>query len=212
MKIIDLTHRIVSTMPVYPGTMSPGLKSISTIENEGFRETLLSMVTHTGTHIDLPSHIVKGGGFTDSFDVRHFYGQAIVIDISHFSGKTVPLTYIKQFEAGILKSEFVLFNANWSRFWNTNKYFASFPVLSAESASYLAESKIYGLGIDAISFDPVNSEDLPVHNILLGSGKVLVENLTNLDCLKNDRFYFSCFPLKIKDGDGSPVRAVAIYH
>jgi kynurenine formamidase len=67
-----------------------------------------------------------------------------------------------------------------------------------------------GTGVDAPSFDPVDSVKLSVHKALLSKGIVLIENLTNLDALPDKGFIFCCFPLKIKGGDGSPVRAVGI--
>lgn len=67
-----------------------------------------------------------------------------------------------------------------------------------------------GVGMDTISADPADAADLPVHNILLGAGMVLVKNLTNLEAVPAPSFLFAGFPLKIRDADGSPVRAVAI--
>ena len=57
MKIIDLTHTISEDMPVYPGTEPPVLKPANTYEKDGFRETLLSLYSHTGTHVDPPAHL-----------------------------------------------------------------------------------------------------------------------------------------------------------
>ena len=48
-----------------------------------------------------------------------------------------------------------------------------------------------------------------MHKALLGNGLVIVENLTNLEALPAEGFHVSCFPLAIRDADGSPVRAVA---
>ena len=49
MKIIDLTQLITASMPVYPGTEPPHLTVANTYETDGFRETLLSFFSHTGT-------------------------------------------------------------------------------------------------------------------------------------------------------------------
>ena len=60
MKVIDLTHTIRESMPVYPGTEPPKLSPTSSYESDGFKETLLQMYTHTGTHMDPPAHIFSG--------------------------------------------------------------------------------------------------------------------------------------------------------
>lgn len=57
MKIIDLTHTIAEGMPVYPGTEGPSLKQASSYEKDGFKETLMTMYSHTGTHMDAPAHL-----------------------------------------------------------------------------------------------------------------------------------------------------------
>jgi kynurenine formamidase len=51
---------------------------------------------------------------------------------------------------------------------------------------------------------------MPAHKALLDHGLVIVENLTNLGELPPDGFLFCCLPMRIRDGEGSPVRAVGI--
>ena len=60
MRVIDLTHTIKEDMPVYPGTETPTLTPVSVYEKDGFRESLLRMTTHTGTHMDPPAHLFPG--------------------------------------------------------------------------------------------------------------------------------------------------------
>ena len=57
MKVIDLTHTIAPSMPVYPGTLPPKFIPANSYERDGFKETLLQMYTHTGTHMDPPAHL-----------------------------------------------------------------------------------------------------------------------------------------------------------
>mgnify|MGYP000488374211 FL=1 len=54
MTVIDLTHTIREDMPVYPGTEPPRLTTACTVSQCGYRETLLHMYSHTGTHMDAP--------------------------------------------------------------------------------------------------------------------------------------------------------------
>ncbi len=64
--------------------------------------------------------------------------------------------------------------------------------------------------MDTISAVPSGSVDPPIHNILLGAWMVIVENLTNPAGIPKQSFVFFCLPLKIKDADGSPMRAVVM--
>ena len=82
MNIIDLTHTISPDMPVYPGTEPPALEPANSYERDGFKETRLSMYSHTGTHMDPPAHLFAGRTRLDELDASQFVGSAVVIDCS----------------------------------------------------------------------------------------------------------------------------------
>ena len=58
MRILDLTHTIAESMPVYPGTELPARKQANSYEKDGFKESLLCLYSHTGTHVDPPLRAV----------------------------------------------------------------------------------------------------------------------------------------------------------
>ena len=70
MHVMDLTQTIGETMPVYPGTEQPKLTQTNTIEKDGFKETLLRMYSHTGTHMDAPAHIFPGCAITHHIRIK----------------------------------------------------------------------------------------------------------------------------------------------
>ena len=67
MRVIDLTHTITQDMPVYPGSGTPRLTLAGTYEKDGFKETLLQMSSHAGTHMDSPSHLFPNRTTLDEF-------------------------------------------------------------------------------------------------------------------------------------------------
>ena len=102
MKVIDLTHTIKAGMPVFPGTEPPKLDPASTFEKDGFRETLLTMYSHTGTHMDAPAHVREDGITLDKFGADKFVGKAIVVDCSDLSeGDTIDISYINKYKGVI---------------------------------------------------------------------------------------------------------------
>ena len=213
-KIIDLTRILNHQMTMYPGTPQPKLEVMYTVENDGFSEYMLSMVSHTGTHIDAPCHILKNTKSIDRFPVDKFIGSAMVIPCR--DQKEISLAYLKTFEHQISQVDFVLFFTGWQDKWNTNGYSENCPTLSMDAAKWLAEFSLKGIGFDAFSVDhigsaeKVTSENLPYHYMFLEKEILLIENLTNLDQLPDDIFTFHCLPLYLENVDGSPVRAVAI--
>jgi arylformamidase len=209
-RIIDLTHPVAPGMPCYPGTEAPTFEPAFTTAEHGFKELRLTLLTHTGTHVDAPAHILPEGRDLDSYPADHFVGMGRVIDATQVSGGVIPLDLLRE-QAGELEGiDHVLLRTGWSQRWGEASYFAGYPALSEEAARWLAGRGLRGVGIDAVSIDAAGSKPLPIHRILLGAELVIVENLTNLAALGDRTFLFCCLPLKITGADGAPVRAIAL--
>ena len=121
-----LTHTIANTMPVYPGTEQPVLTTACTIEETGYRETLLHMYSHTGTHMDAPAHMIEGGTPLDAFPVEAFVGRGFVLDCRG-QGEISP-ELLRQHEEAIRQVDFLLFCTGWDKFWGAGKVFCGFPL------------------------------------------------------------------------------------
>lgn len=210
MEVIDLTHPISETMPVFPGTKPPVIADAFTIARDGFAEKSLQFVSHTGTHIDAPGHILAGAPRLDRFAAGRYLGPGLVLDISAVRGRRIEVGDLEQYEARLRAVDFALLHAGWAGFWGRDDYFGAYPVLAPAAARWLAGFALKGVGTDAISVDEVDSSALVVHRTLFAAGLLIIENLAGLDALVGREFMFSCLPLKIADADGSPVRAVAI--
>lgn len=206
MEHIDLSHTIHTDMPVYPGTEPPRITDICSLQDDGFAEKLLDIYSHTGTHIDAPAHMLEEGRHLDDFPVSAFIGPALVISC------TSPVITQALIEAALescLSPEFLLFHTSWDRYWGRETYFTGYPVLSAEAARFIAGLGVKAVGFDTISADAADTQDYPIHRILLGSEILIIENLTRLSRLQGTAFTFSALPMKILHSDGSPIRAVA---
>ena len=205
--VLDLTHTLSEGMPAYPGTEPPTFQRANTVEKDGFAEKLISMYSHTGTHIDAPAHLLAEGPTLDQLGIGHFVGKACVIDVP--AKARLDVAFLESNLPMMEGCEFILFHTGWSRYWGQDRYFADFPVLAAGAAEWLAGRGLKGIGFDAISVDPVGSTDFLNHLVLFRAGMILIENLTGLEALIGQEFMFFCLPLKIEAADGSPVRAVA---
>ena len=185
-----------------------------TVEKNGFTEITMSMVSHTGTHIDAHCHLLEGARSLDQFPMEKFSGKALVIPCP--DKIEISFEYLLKFEETIRKVDFILFFTGWQNKWNTPEYFMDCPVPTREAAIWLSAFNLKGIGVDALSHDKigtaavVNEENLPNHHIFLRKEILLIENLTNLDKIPDGIFSFQCFPLKIENADCSPIRALAI--
>lgn len=212
MKVIDLTRTISNTIPVYPGTEGPSLSVANTYEVDGFKETLLSIYSHTGTHMDAPHHIFPHGVSLDKKEVADFVGSACVIDVRDVqAGGIIDISYIERNKERVERAEFILFQTGWEKYWGQEAYFGEYPVISQEVAKYLVEHQKKGIGLDNIGLDPIADSELTLHHIVLANeNMVIIENLCNLDLIGEVDFLIAALPLKFKNSDGAPVRAIAI--
>lgn len=208
MPVIDLTHRIENNMPVFPGTPKPILLRPFILERDGYAETSLNMMSHTGTHMDAPAHMIKGGASLDQLPGERYTGKAICIDVAHLC--TIEIENLLPFREQLSKVSFVLFSSRWDEKWGQDDYFLSFPVLTESAAEWLLQFNLSGIGADCISFDPVSSPDYPIHRILLGNGLLLIENLTGIAKLSGKIFDLVAAPLHYSEADGAPSRVFAI--
>ncbi|MCR1952260.1 MULTISPECIES: cyclase family protein [unclassified Clostridium] len=208
MRVIDLSHTINKNMTTYTKDEKPEIYNIATIEKDGFNEKLLRLCTHTGTHIDAPSHMINKGKTIEEFNISEFIGIAFMIDISNI--KEVKISDLIQYEEKLRNCDFLILKTGWENYWGTQNYFNDFPSLTEEAAKWICDFSLRGIGIDAISIDKFDSIDFEIHNVVLSRGKLIIENLTNLDNINADEFTLVATPLKIEDGDASPVRAIAL--
>lgn len=196
-------------MPVYPGTEPPVLATACCIDDAGFLEKKITLYSHTGTHVDAPAHLIKGSKTLNMFPINHFYGKALLLNLVQTKNRIIDIKAFEPHRDIIGRVDFVLIHTGWNRYWNTEKYFADYHVLSTEAADWLSRFGLKGVGFDTISADEADTQDFPVHKAFLQNDTIIIENLTNLEKVSCEQFIFSCFPLNFEDADGSPIRAIA---
>lgn len=211
MKVIDLTHTIRGDMPVYPGTEPPTFQPANTYEKDGFKETKVSMFTHTGTHMDPPAHLFADRTALDQFPADQFIGKALVIDCRELrEGDAITMNHLRRYGDRVEKADFLLFCLGWDKFWGTDAYFGDYPCIDDEVLDCIIHGHYKGIGFDVIGLDPIADENLTRHKKLFQAADIVnIENLKDLDQCGDDLFWFSCCPLKLDQCDGAPIRAIA---
>ena len=209
-RIVDLSYPIDGSDP--RGTVSLG--PWKTFAEHGFAITLVTLDTHSGTHLDAPSHQLPGAPTLDRLDLGKCVGPAEVVDCT--AKRPYQLIEVPDLEAiahRVHPGGRLLFRTDWSRRWREPDFNEGYPAFTVESATWLAEHGVALVGIDTPSVAPcyrpvevINA----VHRPLLEAEVVLVENLTNLAELRQPAVEFIALPLNLVGSDGCPVRAVAI--
>jgi Predicted metal-dependent hydrolase len=213
MHVVDLSHTIETGMPVYPGDEGTVLRRTAFVARDGFAQTSLAMTSHAGTHVDAAAHVHVDAPGLDRLGPDNFTGWGAVVDLTSLSPDGAPARIGHAHLAHLADMDgldFVLLRTGWDRFWRTGSYYSGFPTLSETACRFLGGLQLKGVGLDTPSPDPVDSTDLAAHHILTDHGLVIVENLCNLDALPPADFIFCCLPLRLRDGEASPVRAVGL--
>jgi len=218
---VDLSHTLEEGIPAWPTHARFGRTLYESYElGDEARHYGLTMGEHTGTHMDAPLHFIQRGAAhygTDGIPLGRLAGRAATIPATDLEpGGLLGADLIRAWEeehGAIGPHDAVLVRYGWDLRWATGPggrgFLEDWPGLGGDAAEYLVEKGVSLVGCDTISVDASGSETNPAHYALLGSEVYIVENLKNLDELPPFSL-FMAFPLKIRRGSGSPVRAVAL--
>ena len=206
MKIYDITATVSSDLPFYSENDPFDFRQVLQI-NEGAlcNVSRVKMSVHTGTHADMPLHFVKDGKSCEDMPLDHFYGKSKLFRLP--INRDVTKEDLEPLD--ISEGDIILLDTGQSSYMHKSELKKGYTVLTTEAAEFLVSKKIKTIGIDYISIDEHNSPTFPVHKILLGAGVTILEGLV-LDNVPEGEYTISALPLKFKNGDGSPIRAILI--
>jgi arylformamidase len=207
-QIIDLT------MTMRLGMRGVDWEQAKTVEIEGWNARTLHLYSHAGTHMDAQTHFAAGPGTIDATPLERCMGSAWVIKLDGIADKAlITVAHLGDVAARFQAGESLLLRTGWSQHVNNpQRYRDNFPRISEELARWCVAHEVNVLGVEPPSVADVNNmEELTlIHKILLGANITIVEGLTNLSALTQEKVLFVAAPLKIEGGDGCPCRAFAI--
>jgi kynurenine formamidase len=237
-EIVDLTQPLSESTPVIklppPFANTPGLSrsEISRYDERGpaWAWYTLTIGEHVGTHLDAPIHWVTGkdGADVGSIGPSQLIGPACVIDkTAETAGDNDYLLTVADLEAWeaehgrVPDGAWVLLRTGWgsrandeAAFLNADENGPHTPGPDVEASRWLAsERNINGFGVETVGidagaaggFDP----PFPLHNFLLGAGKLGLTQLANLERLPITGALLVVAPLRLVGGTGSPSRVFA---
>jgi kynurenine formamidase len=228
MEFIDLSREIHHRAPAHP-SHPPVIVTVWNDHTEKkvagntvftSKSLALSLSDHSTTHVDAPVHFDPRpeAQSIDQMPLERFYTEAICLDLSH-----VPLKHaitVAEMEDALARSgqeirkgdTVLLWMAVNERLLGTPRYAHDFPGLALESVHWLADRGIGMFGVEAVSPAPEGELNFQAHMACAGRGITHIECLANLHRLVGrGRFRFIGFPLRIRDGTASPIRAVAVF-
>lgn len=197
--LIDITRPIHPKMAIYPGNPAVEFTRVQEARDGQSALTKITIGSHTGTHIDAPSHIDPAGKGTDHYALDQLIGASEVIDLTAISD------VITASDLPPTSSDRVLIKTRNSS-GDPNSFDPNFVALDESAAGELVKRGIKLVGLDALSIKKKGVKDR-VHEILLSASVIILEGLW-LSHVEPGSYELLCLPLSVVNLDGAPVRAV----
>ena len=205
-RVIDISVANGPAQHVYPGDPPPRVEQAKAIRaGDVCNVSLLTMGSHTGTHVDAPYHFIDGGARLGEVALERMVGEALVVDLR--GRAAVDAAALES--AALRTGDILLCRTDNSWRWEKAEFQRDFVYLTLDAAGLLVERGIRAVGIDYLSIEQFGSSDFPVHHRLLGAGVFVIEGL-DLRAVEPGRYTLVCLPLKFPDLDGAPARAVLL--
>ncbi|MDQ6709803.1 MAG: cyclase family protein [Candidatus Dormibacteraeota bacterium] len=206
MKPVDISVPIHNAMAVYRGNPPVRIRPAMTLAKDGVNLSEICLGSHTGTHVDAPSHFIKGGRGVDRFDLSLFLGPAWVADLRAVTeGIDAEALEAARIPRGTSR---VLLRTRNSRLWHPARAFTTeFVYLAPDGADWLLQRGVSLVGIDYLSIEGFHVTGAPTHRRLLGAGVPILEGL-DLFRIAPGRWQMVALPLRIEHGDAGLTRAV----
>ncbi len=188
MIVFDITREMFSA-DIYPGDPIPRVTTLKSLKaGDDYQLSRISIGSHTSTHIDAPSHFVRGGRDCAQIDLGRCMGSCVVISWHGEITAGTMQNLLNEYQ----RPSRILFRGN--------------TLLTEAAARVLTMFDVKLVGFDGLSI--ASSEvEVPVHRELLSHDIVILEDLV-LDQIEDGKYFLIALPLKMEDMDGSPVRAV----
>jgi arylformamidase len=207
-EIYDISILMGKEDVCYPGDAPYSREEISSIQKgASYNLSTLTLSAHTGTHIDAPAHFRKGAKTIDRYPAGYFLIPAHVVEVD--DEESIKPNSLKSLE--IERDEALLFKTfNSNSGLSCSGSFSEKYVYMSETAAHLCvDLKVRLVGIDYLSIDRYSDDTAPVHRILLRNDVLILEGI-DLKSVPAGRYMLFCPPLKLMDGEASPVRALLL--
>lgn len=198
----DITPLVSKDLPVWPGS-HPFSRIIECDMKSGssYTASAFSATCHLGAHVDAPCHYSMKGEAISERSLEYFIGKCQVIHVNVGKNSYIHYSHLKGVHAPR-----VLFATNTFNY-SKRAFQTDFAAIDPMLMQQLAELGVITVGIDTPSVDLYESQHLESHQMALRFNMNILEGL-DLKNVPEGIYELIALPLKLKDCDASPVRAI----
>jgi len=215
-RIFDITHEVNPNLPVWESKNGLGkfVWLVASMKNGSvFNGSEMKLGTHTGTHIDAPSHFYQeyyeAGYNVNTLDLDVLTGPALLIDVPRNSNITAEVMKSLKIPKGVRRVLFRTANTD-KKLMFKKEFDSSFTGFVEDGAKWLVENTdIQLVGLDYLSV-AAYTDGAPVHHVFLKSREIILVEGLKLDNVKAGLYQVSCLPLRLFGAEASPARCILV--
>jgi kynurenine formamidase len=209
---LDLTWPLSPTVPRLGIFPPPRIERIAGMPERPFNVTELSMVVHTGTHVDSPRHFFSDGPALEDVPLTRLMGTGVVWSIDAPLDSLIEPEQLERMSPRLEPGDILLLETGIARHLGTPEY-DRHASLSVESAQWLVDQQVKLVAIDMLTPELSLGRrppdfDYPVHRTLLRDGVLIAESVAGARPLAGGRAELLFLPLNIVGSDGAPARVL----
>ncbi|MBM3706354.1 MAG: cyclase family protein, partial [Actinobacteria bacterium] len=167
---------ISDDLPTYPGDPAVRISSKVSFRDKGYNVLSLCFGTHSGTHLDVPLHLIDRADSVDKIPLEKFAGEALFVEILKDENEKITLDEIRYLD--LRNGDILIVHTGWGKNKYKKNYFTSFPYFSIDAADYIISKKIKAIGADIPAVDGPQQKGA-FHRKMMNAGIIIIEALIN---------------------------------
>jgi len=207
MHIIDISWPISPDMTAYKNKKVVQFDYTKRFDTDNVRESIITLGSHSGTHVDAPSHFLKDGESIDTIALNNLIGTARVLDCRAVD-KVITKEFLLRYDTHIKKHDMILLKTSNSILSPLESFDTTFTYLEVSGAQYLADKQVKAVGIDYLGIER-NQPSHETHCTLMNNNIPIIEGL-RLENVEPGEYQLYCLPLKIMGLEAAPARAILV--
>lgn len=194
-KLVWLSYPLGINDPRPPAIPAPEITNLYTVDADGAAVQIIRVASHTGTHIDTPAHVIKGGVEITEYSPEEFvFTEPVIIDLRIPDAGIVQPYDLAPFLETLRSADIALFRFGYGRIRRDDpqRFSLRSPGFGVESAQWLRDNlpNLRAVGMDVPSLACIAYLDatMAAHNMLLegaGCRFLVIEDMRLDDDLSN---------------------------
>lgn len=149
MRLIDLSQPVTDGGPNCPVHPPVSAKVVATHAKDNWHMEIVTLATHTGSHLDAPLHKIAGGKSIDQIPLESFAGEAVLADLRDSAAdRAIGADLLASRLSGDLSDRIILLATGWGdRRAATEEWHHHSPYLAPDGAQWLVDRGVRALSL-----------------------------------------------------------------